>query len=190
MRQMGPGMRQMRPGMRREPPTSFSSPAGPPRPPATAIPPSDNTQADSYVLTETVGGKGGIAFQTVDSQGRPVIGVQFILSSWEGNKYVGQLTPLFDRSRATRPNTIFAKEGYALGSIHVWAGEFVDGIKLVFMKLNDDTSLQLSDSYEADTIGSATTGTAKIITSNGRLIVGFHGRRGAVMDAIGLVVRK
>lgn len=190
MRQMGPGMRQMRPGMRREPPTSFSSPAGPPGPPPTAIPRSDNTQTDSYVLTETVGGKGGIAFRTVDSQGRPVIGARFILSSWEGNKHVGQLTPLYDRSRATQPNTVFAKEGYALGAIHVWAGEFVDGIKLVFMKLKDDTSLQLSDSYEADTIGSATTGTAKIITSDGRIIVGFHGRRGAVMDAIGLAVRK
>jgi hypothetical protein len=190
MRQMRNSMRQMGGGMRREPPTSFSSPAGPPGPPATAIPRSDNTQVGSYVLTETVGGKGGIAFRTVDSQGRPIIGVQFILRSWEGNKYVGQLTPLYDRSRATRPNTIFAKKGYALGAIHVWAGEFVDGIKLVFMKLNDGTSLQLSDSYEADTIGSATTSTAKVIKSDGRLIVGFHGRRGAVMDAIGLVVRK
>jgi hypothetical protein len=141
-------------------------------------------------LTETVGGKGGIAFRTVDSQGRPVIGVQFILRSWAGNKHVGQLTPLYERSRETQPNTIFAKEGYALGAIHVWAGEFVDGIKLEFMKLNDDTRLQLSDAYEADTIGSATTSTAKVIRSDGRLIVGFHGRRGAVMDAIGLVVRK
>jgi hypothetical protein len=190
MRQMRPGMRQMRPGMRREPPTSFSSPAGPPGPPSTAIPPGDNKQAAGYTLTETVGGKGGIAFRTVDSQGRPVIGARFILSSWDGKKHVGQLTPLYDRSTATRPNTIFAKEGYALGAIHVWAGEFVDGIKLVFMKLNDDTSLQLSDSYQADTIGSATTSTPKIITSDGRIIIGFHGRRAAVMDAIGLAVGK
>jgi len=190
MRQMRNDMRQMRGGMRRERSPSFSSPERPPGLAAPGIPRSDITQAGSYVLTETVGGTGGAAFKKVDSQGRPVIGVQFILRSWEGNKYVGQLTPLFERSRATQPNTIFAKEGYALGAIHVWASEFVDGIKLEFMKLDDDTSLQLSDSYEADTIGSATTSTAKIITSNGRLIVGFHGRRGAVMDAIGLAVRK
>lgn len=190
MRQMRGGMRQMGGGMRRERSPSFSSPERPPGLAAPGIPRSNNTQAVSYVLTETVGGTGGVAFRRVDYQGRPVIGVQCILRSWAGGKYVGRLTPLFDRTRATRPNTIFAKEGYALGAIHVWASEFVDGIKLVFMKLNDDTSLQLSDSYEADTIGSATTGTAKIITSDGRLIVGFHGRRGAIMDAIGLAVRK
>jgi hypothetical protein len=190
MRQMRNDMRQMRSGMRRERSPSISSPERQPGLAAPGIPRSDNTQTGSYVLTETVGGSGGVTFKKVDSQGRPVIGVQFILRSWEGNKYVGQLTPLFDRSRATRPNTIFAKEGYALGAIHVWASEFVDGIKLEFMKLNDDKSLQLSDSYEADTIGSTTTSTAKIITSDGRLIVGFHGRRGAIMDAIGLVVRK
>ena len=190
MRQMRGGMRPMRDGMRRERSPSVSPPAGPPGPAAPGIPRSDNTQAVSYDLTETVGGTGGFAFRRADYQGRPVIGVQFILRSWAGGKYVGRLTPLFDRTRATRPNTIFAKEGYALGAIHVWASEFVDGIKLVFMKLNDDTSLQLSDSYEADTIGSATTGTAKIITSDGKLIVGFHGRRSAVMDAIGLAVRK
>ena len=190
MRQMRNDMRQMRPGMRRERPPSFPSPAGPPGPPAPGIPPGGNTQAGSYVLTETVGGKSGVVFRQVDSQGRPVIGVQFVLRSWEGKKYVGQLTPMFERSGATRPNTIFAKEGYALGAIQVWASKFVDGIKLVFMKLNDDTGLQLSDSYEADTIGSATASTAKVITSDGRIIVGFHGRRGAVMDAIGLAVRK
>jgi hypothetical protein len=190
MRQMRDGMRQMGGGMRRERSPSFSSPERRPGLAAPDIPRSDNTQAGSYVLTETVGGTGGVAFKKVDSQGRPVIGVQFILRSWEGRKYVGQLTPLFDRSRATRQNTIFSKEGYALGAIHVWASEFVDGIKLEFMKLNDDTSLQLSDSYKADTIGSATTSTAKIITSDGRLVVGFHGRRAAVMDAIGLALRK
>jgi len=192
MRPMRDGIRPMRDGIRRERAPSFPSPAGPPGAAAPRIPRSDNTQAVSYDLTETVGGTGGFPFRRVDYQGRPIIGVQFILRSWQGGKYVGRLTPLFDRTRATRPRTdiIFAKEGYALGAIHVWAGEFVDGIKLVFMKLNDDTSLQLSDSYEADTIGSATTSTAKIITSNGRLIIGFHGRRSAVMDAIGLAVRK
>ena len=100
------------------------------------------------------------------------------------------MTPLFYRSRTTRTNTIFAKEGYALGAIHVWASEFVDGIKLEFMKLNDDTSLQLSDSYQADTIGTATTETAKTITTDGRIVVGFHGRRTSLMNAIGLAVRK
>ena len=190
MRQMTEGMRPMRDGMRRERYPSVSPPARPPGLAPPSIPRSDNTQAGSYVSTETVGGTDGFAFRKVDSQGRPVIGVQFTLRSWAGRKYVGQLTPLFDRSGATRPNTIFAKEGYALGAIHVWASEFVDGITLEFMKLNDDTSLQLSDSYEADTIGSATTGTAKIITSGGRIVVGLHGRHGAVIDAIGLVVKK
>ncbi|UCG48724.1 MAG: hypothetical protein JSU94_02895 [Phycisphaerales bacterium] len=196
MRQMRDGMRQMRDGARpmgngmiRERPGSFSS-SRPPGLAAPGIPRSDNTDAVNCELTETVGGTGGSAFRNVDSQGRPVIGVQFALGSWAGGKHVSRLTPLFDRSRATRPNTILAKEGYALGAIHVRAGEFVDAITLEFMKLNDGASLQLSDSYKADTIGSATSGTAKTITSDGRLIVGLHGRRGAMIDAIGLVVRK
>lgn len=190
MRQMRDGMRQMGGDMRRERSPSFSSPAGPPGPAAPGIPRSDNTQAASYVLTETVGSTEGFDFRKVDYRGRPVIGVQFALMSQAGTEYVRRLTPIFDRTRATRPNTILAKEGYALGAIHVWTSEFVDGIKLVFMKLNDDKSLQLSDSYEADTIGTATTETAKIITTDGRIIVGLHGRRTSLMNAIGLAVRK
>jgi hypothetical protein len=190
MRRMGGGMRQMGSGIRRERPPSFSSPAGPPGPAAPSIPRSDNTQAVSYVLTETVGSTKGFDFRKVDYRGRPVIGVQFALMPQAGTEYVRRLTPIFDRSRATRPNTILAKEGYALGAIHVWTSEFVAGVKLEFMKLNDDTSLQLSDSYEADTIGTATTETAKIITTDGRLIIGLHGRRTSLMNAIGLVLRK
>jgi hypothetical protein len=107
-----------------------------------------------------------------------------------GKQYIRRLTPIFYRSSLTSPNKILAKEGYALGAIHVWANEFVTGVKLEFMKLKDDTSLQLSDSYQADTIGTATTGTAKTITTDGRIVVGLHGRRTSLMNAIGLAVRK
>jgi hypothetical protein len=141
-------------------------------------------------LTETVGSTEGFDFRKVDYRGRPVIGVQFALMPQAGTEYVRRLTPIFDRSRATRRNTIYAKEGYALGAIHVWTSEFVVGVKLEFMKLNDDTSLQLSDSYQADTIGTATTETAKIITTDGRIVVGLHGRRTSLMNAIGLALRK
>ena len=190
MRQMGDGMRPMRDGMRRERSPSFPSPERPPGSASPNIPRSDNTQADTYILTETVGGTDGFAFRRVDFRNRPIIGVRFTLRSRAGREYVDRLTPLFYRSRTTRTNTIFAKEGYALGAIHVWASEFVDGIKLEFMKLNDDTSLQLSDSYQADTIGTATTETAKTITTDGRIVVGLHGRRTSLMNAIGLAVRK
>ncbi|MHC4740981.1 MAG: hypothetical protein ACYS8Z_03665 [Planctomycetota bacterium] len=187
---MRDGMRGMREGMVRDRPPTFGPPS---RPPGFAPPGSsraDNAQPGNYDLSETIGGTGGVDFKKVDSQGRPVIGVQFSLGSWAGKEHVGRLTPLFDRSRATRPNTIFAKEGYALGAIHVWAGEFVDGVTLEFMKLKDGRSLQLSDSYKADIIGRETTAAAKIIKSDGRLVIGLHGRGAAVMDAIGLVLSK
>ncbi|MHC4111922.1 MAG: hypothetical protein ACYSUY_12675 [Planctomycetota bacterium] len=190
MRQMRDGMRQMGGGMRRERSPSFSSPAVPPGPAAPDIPDSDNTQAVSYDLTETVGTTEGFEFKDVDYRSRPVIGVRFAMISRAGKQYIRRLTPIFYRSSLTSPNKILAKEGYALGAIHVWANEFVTGVKLEFMKLKDDTSLQLSDSYQADTIGTATTGTAKIITTDGRIVVGLHGRRTSLMNAIGLALRK
>jgi hypothetical protein len=154
-----------------------------------SVPRNNNTQAGNHILTDTVGGTGGFPFEKVDPQGRPVIGVEFRLGSWAGKERVGQLTPLFDRTRTTRPNTIVAREGYALGAIHVTTSEFVDGITLEFMRLNDEVSLLVSDSYKADPIGEMA-GTTKVITSDGKLVIGLHGRGGAVMDSIGLVIRQ
>ncbi len=190
MRQMRDGARPMRDGMRRERPGSFSPPSRPPAFAPPSIPRSDKTKAAAYILTETVGSTEGFDFRKVDYQGRPVIGVDFSLMSQAGTEHVRRLTPIFDRSRLTGPNAILAKEGYALGAIHVWASEFVDGVKLEFMKLKDDTSLELSDSYKADTIGAETTKTAKIIKSDGRLIIGLHGRRTSFINAVGLVLSK
>ncbi|MHC4643480.1 MAG: hypothetical protein ACYS32_17705, partial [Planctomycetota bacterium] len=112
MRQMGGDMRQMGSGIRRERPPSFSSPAGPPGPAAPGIPRSDNTQATSYVLTETVGGTEGFDFKDVDYRSRPVIGVRFAMISRAGKQYIRRLTPIFYRSSLTSPNKILAKEGY------------------------------------------------------------------------------
>ena len=138
-------------------------------------------------LTPAVGGAGGFPFKRVDVLGRPVLGVRYILADWAGQKRVSLLAPIFAAAPGETPGTVSARDGYALGAIHVFASEFVDGVTLEFMKLKEDGSLDPSDSYKSETIGTASD-SPETVSGNGSRVVGIHGRGGAVMDAVGLVV--
>jgi hypothetical protein len=138
-------------------------------------------------LTPVIGGAGGFPFKKADVQGRPVLGVRYILSDWAGKKRVSLLTPVFTTSSGEALGTVSARDGYALGAIHVSVSEFVDGVTLKFMKLKEDGSLDRNDTYRSEPIG-AMSENPKVISGDGRRVVGIHGRGGAVMDAVGLVL--
>ena len=191
------GAGPVNPNPLREPP-AFFRPAPPPVVPANpviipgkqrpgvVINPVQST-LPSQELTPVIGGAGGFPFKKADIQGRPVLGVRYILSDWAGRKRVSLLTPIFTSSSGETPGTVSAREGYALGAIHVSVSDFVDGVTLEFMKLQEDGSLDPGDSYKSDPIGTLSAN-SKMVSGDGRRVVGIHGRGGAVMDAIGLVL--
>lgn len=177
----------------RQNPFQARQPAGGPNPaPAPAKPPVVPAFAavPKPKLTEVVGGAGGISFKRTDPLSRPVLGVRFIVGTWAGAERVTMLSPIFAAPAAETPGTIAAKDGYALGAIHVAATDFVDGVTLEFMKLREDGSLDTGDSYRAEPIGSVGD-SAKTISGDGLPVIGLHGRGGPrAVKALGLVLLK
>lgn len=153
----------------------------PARPPEAVSPGAGNR-------TATVGGTGGIPFETVDPDGREVIGVRFRMGEWGGAARVASLAPLFEPASPGRDESVqLARDGYALGALDVSGAGYVDAVRPVFMKVGTD-GLDSTDSYEGDWIGTPGDSVTRL-TGDGAKVTGFHGRGAAVLDAVGLVVK-
>ncbi|HEX5106760.1 MAG TPA: hypothetical protein VFV87_23230 [Pirellulaceae bacterium] len=162
------------------------APAIPERPAAPLI---RATSAKVGRDTSSGGGKGGSPFRAVSPGGEPLVGLAWSSGNWGGNKLVGRLEPLFN---ATKPsgfqNSVVAKEGYVVGGMSVEGTDFVRAIQLVFVRVNDDGTLDPADSYASDWIGHPAGQPIEAIDSRGGRVIGIHGRRAAILDAVGLVL--
>lgn len=142
--------------------------------------------------SKLTGGTGGFPFTQVSAQLQPAVGVRYRMATWADQEHLAAVTPLFDRAKPNpRPNesVIITRPGYALGAVEIHAPEFVDGLRLVFMKQNADGSLDVNDSYKSDWIGISTADPV-LLEHGGAPIVGFHGKGAAVLDALGVVFRE
>jgi len=137
--------------------------------------------------TALAGGPTGVPFQQVGA-GEAVLGFGYFLGQWAGEQAVAILEPLYRREMALGPNRVFAREGYGVGALDVEAGKLVHAVRVVFMRLKPDGQLDPSDSYKSDWIGASAGGPAKTLGGDGKKVIGLHGRRGAVLDAVGLVL--
>lgn len=152
-------------------------------------PPPDPIPADSFVVnqTELAGGAGGVPFQKVSVEREAVLGFRYSIGSWDGEDALQDLEPLFQRDTPREwENIILAREGYAVGGLVVNAGEFVNGLQIVFMAMQPDGSLDAGDSYTSDWIGVASTATTTV-GGTGVKVIGIHGRHAAILDAVGLL---
>lgn len=137
--------------------------------------------------TKLIGGPGGFEFREAGK--RPLVGVRYSLGGWGGEKAVGRLVPLAARDAEPISNqTILARPGYALGGVKIVSKNLVNAVQLVFMRQKPDGSLDPSDSYTSDWIGDPGDKTPQKLGGTGAAVVGFHGRRGIVIDALGLVL--
>jgi hypothetical protein len=80
-----------------------------------------------------------------------------------------------------------AREGYVVGGLVVDAKEFVFALKVIFVRQKPDGTIDPKDSYQSDWIGSPSGGPTKTLDAKGAKVIGIHGRRTAVIGAIGLV---
>jgi hypothetical protein len=136
-----------------------------------------------------LGGAGGSPFSRTSPNGAPVVGVRYRMGNWGGRERVGQLEPLF-AAGAAREQEIVAREGYALGALQVDAGEFVDAVALVFMRLTPDGRLDPGDSYTSEWIGTPTGSDLRTLGDGSAKVIGIAGRGAAVLDAVGLVLEQ
>lgn len=157
-------------------PTGFGAPVAPGASPGTVGRP-----------TELLGGAGGSPFSRTSPNGQPVVGVRYRLGTWGGRERVGMLEPLF-AANALPGDVILARDGYALGALQVDAGEYVDAVALVFMRLTPDGRLDPGDRYTSEWIGTPTGGDPRMLGDGSAKVIGIAGRGAAVLDAVGLVL--
>jgi hypothetical protein len=134
---------------------------------------------------QLLGGAGGQLFHEARA-GQHVIGFRWSEGMWAGKKAVGRILPVYDRGGSSR-QSLLAKDGYVVSGLIVDAGDFVFAVKAVFVRLNPDGSLNSSDTYTSDWIGTPSGGATKSLDAKGAKVIGIHGRGVAVVDAIGLV---
>jgi hypothetical protein len=174
-------------------PSEASPPSNPPRTPASTGSP-HRPAAPAAKLepgdTELVGGSGGWPFRTVSPSGKPVIGFRYAIGRWrERTAAPRRLDPLYDRDEvAASDQTVLAREGYAVGAINVDVGESVNAVQVVFMRATPDGRLDKTDLYTSDWIGQPSGSPAKTLGGTGAKVLGVHGRRGALIEAVGLVM--
>jgi len=74
--------------------------------------------------------------------------------------------------------------------LKVHAGQYVNALQVVCMRMTADGRLDPDDSYASDWIGTPGSGEPKTVGGTGERVVGIHGRRAAILDAIGLVLQR
>lgn len=132
--------------------------------------------------------EGGVLFHTVNRQGKTVLGFEYSMGSWAGEPAIRGLTPLHERSPARgRSLSVVAKEGYAVGGLKIDAPKYVSAIQIIFYRLKADGQLDPQDSYTSEWLGKPSGKAAPTVDGAGKKVIGIYGRRGAVLDALGLV---
>ena len=132
--------------------------------------------------------EGGGPFQMVIPEGKTLLGFECSLGIWAGEQAIRSLTPLSERAPARGRNiTVMAKEGYAVGGMKIDAPKYVSAVQVVFYRLKDDGQLDPNDSYTSDWLGTPSGKEVPVTEGAGKQVIGIHGRRGAVLDALGLV---
>ena len=143
--------------------------------------------------TPVLGGGGGGAFEDLGPDGAPLLGFRTSVFWHAGHLCVKRVVPLVrggegpasGRDGRSQQEDV-APEGYAVGALLVKAGDRVDGFAVVYFRY-------LGDRVDPDDvrIGPWRGGTdgcpETVLGGDGNRIVGIHGRRGADVDAIGLV---
>lgn len=160
----------------------------PPPPAAARTPPSATANlGEDTPFAGTAAG--GWTARTVDPDSKPLLGVEYSLGEWAGEKCLRSLKPLFQRPEAAGISLV-AKDGYAVGGMNVQSKNDVDAVQLVFMKLGSDGKLDPADRYESDWVGYPTGGASKSLGGDGRRVIGLNCRQGAILDGVALVLDK
>jgi hypothetical protein len=110
------------------------------------------------------------------------------MGSWAGEPAIRGLTLLHERRPSRgRSISVVAKEGYAVGGLKIDAPRYVSAVQIIFYRLKADGQLDPQDSYTSEWLGKPSGKAAPTVDGAGKKVIGIFGRRGAVLDALGLV---
>jgi hypothetical protein len=172
--------------------TSERPPAIRPEPPLAA------TAYTSLVKIGKLGFSRGNSFQDAAPRGSLLVGL--IITDGRSGSYhvITSVQPIYGTASGDRSvsktygetganrTELVAKPGYAVGRINGRDGLLVDAIQIVFMRIGP-TGLDANDSYLSEWAGGKG-GNAKTISSNGKFVLGIHGRANRSLGHFGLLV--
>ncbi len=169
------------------------SPMGAPQQQPTGAPPalpSGPRPAAAGRPTELLGGQGGSPFHQIAPQDGLLLGVHYRLSEWGGQQVVSSLRCVFDGDTGPEngEQTVSAPAGYAVGGLIVDADKYVNAVQLVFLRVKADGTLDAADTHTSEVIGTPTGRPTRTLAGDGARIVGLHGRKGLIVDSVGLVL--
>jgi len=157
--------------------------------PAPAAPGPVSEPAAPAAAGDLVGGKGGGVFKAISPSRQPIVGFRYAVGAWGGKQALAQLDPVFERGLSRGSGTlVMARDGYAVSGLQIDATDLVNAVQIVFARQQADGSLDPADSYTSDWLGAPTGAAGQKLASGTRPLIGIHGRRGAVIDALGLVL--
>jgi hypothetical protein len=179
-----PGLSSGRPAGLPDRPTGEQSPANG----AIAGFPATASAALRESDSELIGGPGGFPFRAENADGKAAVAVEYSLGTWSGRERVGRLVPRSDRTAvAPQAKAVVAPKGYAVGAMEIHADALVNAIRFVFMRQKADGSLDPQDWQHSEWIGQPLADAEpRVVSGRGRPAIGFVGRGGAVLDAVGL----
>lgn len=153
--------------------------------------PANTELPKSATKTEMVGGGGGQPFIQVSSPIKPIVGFRYGMGQWGGRQVLSQLDPIFEGTNVgneAADHTKMAKAGYIVGGLIVdTEGSSTVAVRIIFLRYKDGRT-DASNGYESDWIGIPSHKSVKTLAGHGEPVIGTFGRKGANLDAVGLVL--
>lgn len=113
------------------------------------------------------------------------------MTPWDGQQCIGHLVPVFKRDQPKLlSDRVLAPEGYAVGAMEVHAQRYVNALKVVYMKIKPDGTLDSSDSQASEWIGYPGSGAPITLGGDGRRAIGLNIRQFGVVDGVALIMQK
>jgi hypothetical protein len=120
------------------------------------------------------------------SNAAPVLGFDCPFDASAVPKGFTRFDPVFARDRAAK-DAVLAREGYAVGGLVVDADQHVQAVQVIFMRIRPDGKLDPADKYTSEWIGQRSDRPPRTIGGDGAKVTGAYGRRGRVINAVGLI---
>ncbi len=140
--------------------------------------------------TRFAGTAGTDGSRYLEAQGM-LLGIETRLGAWDGQQCIGHLVPVFKRDQPKLlSDRVLAPEGYAVGAMEVHAQRYVNALKVVYMKIKPDGTLDSSDSQASEWIGYPGSGAPITLGGDGRRVIGLNIRQFGVVDGVALIMQK
>jgi hypothetical protein len=153
---------------------------------------------DALSRTTFIGGISGDPFEDLPNPRSLLVGFNCtVVPRPGGTPVVKSVQPIYFAGGRTVASKVYgheegdtiaieAKKGYAVAGIVAKGGDFVDGFKVIFMRIGKQ-SLDTTTSYESDWVGGQGGNPEKVLGGDGEPVIGIYGISGSDLNRLGLI---